>query len=61
MIALMLVIHIFLGATLAGSAVVAALVLGFDGALPIVTAAAVGFFAALPVSWLIAKRLTGSS
>lgn len=61
MFALMLVIHIFLGTTVAGSAVVAALVLGFDGALPIVIAAAVGFFAAFPLSWLIAKRLIGTS
>jgi len=61
MIALTLVIHIFLGTTLAGSAVVAALVLGYDGAVPIVTAAALGFFAAFPLSWVIAKRLTEKS
>lgn len=58
MIALALVIHIFLGATLAGSAVVAALVLGFEGAVPIAAAAGLGFVAAFPVSWTIAKRLT---
>jgi len=61
MIALTLVIHIFLGTTLAGSAVVAALVLGYDGAVPIVTAAALGFFAAFPLFCVIAKRLTEKS
>ncbi len=57
MLALALVIHIFLGSTLAGSAVIVALVLGADSALPLVGAAILGFVAAVPASWLIAKRL----
>ena len=56
--ALTLVIRIFLGTTLAGSAVIVALVLGFVTALPIIIAALLGFVAALPASWLIAKTLS---
>ncbi|MBV2358497.1 CTP synthetase [Thalassococcus sp. CAU 1522] len=57
MLPLTLVIHIFLGSTLAGCAVIAALVMGYDTATAILVAASVGFFSAFPVSWLIAKRL----
>lgn len=57
MVALTLIIHIFLGSTLAGSAVILALVLGYTTAVPIVVAALLGFAVALPASWLIAKRL----
>lgn len=59
MLPLMLIIHIFLGSTAAGSAIVVALVLGYDTTVPIVVAAAVGFLASIPASWMIAKRLAG--
>ncbi len=59
MLPLMLIIHIFLGSTAAGSAIVVALVLGYDTTVPIVVAAVVGFLASVPASWMIAKRLAG--
>jgi hypothetical protein len=59
MLPLMLIIHIFLGSTAAGSAIVVALVLGYDTTVPIVVAGGVGFLAAIPASWAIAKRLAG--
>lgn len=61
MLALTLIIHIFLGSTLAGSAIVLALVMGFDTALPIVTAGVVGFLVGFPVSWIVAKRLSAKA
>jgi len=57
MFALTLIIHIFVGSTLAGSAIVAALVAGFDTTVPIVVAGLAGFVAGLPASWLIAKKI----
>lgn len=54
---LVLILHIFIGSTLAGSAVVAALTLGFDTLVPILVAAALGFVAAIPVSWLVAREI----
>ena len=57
MLPLLLVVHIFLGATIAGSAVIAALTLGFDTITPIVAAAAIGFLATFPASWYVARKL----
>ncbi len=58
MLALTLLIHIFLGSTLAGSAVIAALTLGYDTLMPILISAGVGFVAAIPASWLLARKLS---
>lgn len=58
MLPLLLTLHIFIGATLSGTLVIAALVAGYVGVTPILVAAAVGFVAAFPVSYLIAKRLS---
>lgn len=58
MLPLMLVIHIFLGATVAGSLVVVALAMGYDTLVPILVAAAVGFFGAFPLSWYVAKKIS---
>ncbi len=58
MLPLMLVLHIFLGSTLAGSAVIVALTLGYDTTVPILVSATIGFVAAFPVSWTVAKKLT---
>jgi len=55
------IIYGMAGPTLAGSAIVAALVMGKDTAMPIVAAAALGAVAALPISWLVAKRITEST
>lgn len=60
MLALTLIIHIFLGSSLAGAAVIAVLSLGYDTLVPILVAAGLGFFGAFPVSYAIAKRLSGS-
>lgn len=57
MLPLVLIIHIFLGAALAGSAVVVALTLGYGTLIPILIAAAIGSVAAFPLSWAIAKRI----
>jgi hypothetical protein len=57
MFKLALVLHIFIGTTLAGSAVIAVLVAGYGTLWPIVIAALVGFFGAFPVSWMIARHL----
>lgn len=57
MIWLMLILHLFIGSTLAGSFVIAALAAGFDTLQPILIAAAVGFVAAFPVSWVVSKKL----
>jgi len=59
MLPLMLVIHIFLGSTIAGSAVILALTLGHDTLAPILISAGLGFAAAFPVSWAVAKKLSG--
>lgn len=57
MLVLILILHLFLGSTLAGIAVVAVLTAGYGTLTPIVSAAALGFFAAFPVSRSIARRL----
>ena len=58
MFQLVLIIHIFIGSTLAGSAVIAALTLGFTTLVPILIAAGVGFLAAFPVSWIVAQKIS---
>ncbi|MBE1284961.1 MAG: CTP synthetase [Rhodobacteraceae bacterium] len=58
MLPLILLIHIFLGSTIAGSAVIAVLVMGYDTLTPILLAAGVGFVAAFPASMMIARKLS---
>ncbi|WP_299851610.1 CTP synthetase [uncultured Roseovarius sp.] len=57
MFRLALILHLFIGSTLAGSAVIAALASGHDTLIPILIAAAIGFCAAFPVSWAVARKL----
>ena len=57
MIPLFLVIHIFVGATLAGAGVIAALSLGYGTLVPLLVSAAIGFLLSIPVSWIVAKRI----
>jgi hypothetical protein len=57
MLRLGFILHLFIGSTLAGSAVIAALVMGFDTLRPILIAAALGFVVAVPVTWLVTKKL----
>lgn len=58
MIRLTLLLFTFIGATLAGSAMVAALTMGYDTLVPLVVAAAIGFVAAVPVAWYVARKLS---
>lgn len=57
MFKLALVLHIFIGATLAGSAIIAVLVAGYGTLWPIVIAGLAGFIGGFPVSWLVARQL----
>lgn len=57
MLRLASMLYSLIGTTLAGSAVVVALVTGQDTLVPIVVAAALGFVAALPVTYLVARKL----
>ncbi|KRS10748.1 CTP synthetase [Roseovarius atlanticus] len=57
MIWLMVILHVFIGSTLAGSFVIAALAMGYDTLTPILITAAAGFVVAFPVSWIVAKQL----
>ncbi|MEP4978890.1 CTP synthetase [Ascidiaceihabitans sp.] len=61
MFRLTLILHLFIGSTLAGSGVIASLTMGYDTLTPILIAAAVGFLIAFRVSAMIAKALTSQS
>jgi len=54
---LFLLMYVVLGATLAGSFIVAALTMGLDTTQPILYAAIAGFIAGLPVAWVVAKKI----
>lgn len=54
---LIIILHIFIGSTIAGSLIIAALVIGQDSVPALVGAAVAGFVVAVPVSWLLAKQL----
>lgn len=43
--------------TLAGTAIVVSLVMGYDTLQPIVIAAALGFVAAVPATWIVTKQI----
>jgi hypothetical protein len=58
MLPLMLTLLIFLGSTLAGTIVIAALVMGYDSMMQILVAAVVGFVAAFPLSVAVAKKIS---
>ena len=51
------ILYSLIGTTLAGSLVIAALVMGYDALSPILIAAVAGFIMAVPVSWLVAKQI----
>lgn len=57
MLRLAIVVYIFLGPTLAGAAVIAALGMGRFDTTSILAAAAVGFALALPAAWMVAKQI----
>lgn len=51
------ILHIFIGATLSGVAVVVALVMGATSFSVVLAAAALGFLVAIPCSAYIAKQI----
>ncbi|KPP83369.1 MAG: hypothetical protein HLUCCO07_12900 [Rhodobacteraceae bacterium HLUCCO07] len=54
---LALVMHVFLGATLAGSAMVVVLAMGLTTLKPLLIAALVGYLISIPASWYVAKAV----
>lgn len=54
----MSLLYSIIGASLAGTAVIAALVMGYDDWKEILAAAAIGFVVGLPVSWYVAQQIT---
>ncbi len=57
MLPLLLILHIFIGAALAGAAVIAVLAMGYVSMTAILIAAALGFLAAFPVSYAVLKKI----
>jgi hypothetical protein len=57
MVRLALIIHLFIGSTLAGVGVIAALVAGYDTLAPILITAAIGFVVSIPVTWAVARAI----
>ena len=57
MIGLFLIVHIFIGSTLAGSAVIVALTMGLGTLQPLLVAALIGYLISIPVSWYVAKSI----
>lgn len=54
---LVIILHVFIGSTLAGAGVIAALSLGYDTLTPILATAAAGFLGAFPVSVYVSKKI----
>lgn len=59
MIRLAGILYSITSTTLAGSAIIASLVMGYDTLTPILIAAVIGFVVAAPVSYVIARQITG--
>lgn len=57
MVRLALILHLFIGSTLAGLGVIAALVTGNDTVTVILAAAVLGYVVGYPASWFVAKAL----
>lgn len=57
MLRIALIFHLFIGSTLAGIGVVAALTMGYDTLNPILISALLGFLVSIPVTWVIAKKV----
>ena len=54
---LTMILFSIIATTLAGSAVIAVLTMGYGTLWPIIGAAAIGAVLALPVSWLVAREI----
>lgn len=61
MLRLASILYSIISTSLAGTGVIAVLVTGYDTLVPILLAAAVGAIIALPISWLVARQIAGSS
>ncbi len=61
MVWLLVVLHLFIGATLAGVGLVAALVMGLDSMWALGGAVLAGFVLAFPVSWVVAQAMRDGS
>lgn len=57
MLRLASLLYSIISTSLAGTAIIAVLVMGFDTLPPILMAAAFGFVLAAPMSWVVAKQL----
>ena len=57
MFRLALVLHLFIGSSVAGAAVIAVLSVGMATLWTILGAAAVGFVLSLPLTWYVARSL----
>ncbi|HGG64475.1 MAG TPA: CTP synthetase [Rhodobacteraceae bacterium] len=58
MVRLTLVLYSFISSTLAGILIIAVLAAGYGTLMPIIYAAIAGFVVALPVSWVVAKKIS---
>lgn len=58
MIRLASILYSIVATTLAGIGVIAVLTAGYDTTVPIIVAAAIGAVIALPVSYLVARKIT---
>lgn len=60
MLRLAAMLFAIIGTSLAGSFIVASLVMGYDTTRPIIIAAVLGFIVAVPVSYLVARAILGA-
>lgn len=60
MLRLASILYSLIATTLAGTAVIAVLTIGYDTLVPILIAAVIGAAAALPISYLVARELYNS-
>ncbi len=58
MVRLTVLLYSFISATLAGILIIVVLAAGYGTQMPIIYAAIVGFVAAVPVSWIVAKKIS---
>ncbi|QYX58619.1 CTP synthetase [Roseovarius sp. SCSIO 43702] len=61
MLRLAIVLHTFIGTSAAGAAVIAVLVMGYMGMMPILWAALAGFLVSIPLTWMVAKTIYDGS
>lgn len=57
MLYLMITLHLFIGATLAGVAIIALLVAGHTATHLLIGAVVLGFVFAFPVAWMVARGM----